>query len=94
VFIPCRAAKNEPRKRAKGFPLDPKYAQKLSAPAPPMFLRSVANSDFAFAFGSPNANTGESRNKPKQTILPPAMHPVIEEISNRTGKQKISAPLL
>jgi hypothetical protein len=69
-------------------------AQKLSAPAPPMFLRSVANSDFAFALGNPNANTGESRNKPKQTILPPTMHPVIEEISNRTGKQKISAPLL
>ena len=39
----------------------PSCARKLSAPAPPMFSRSQANSDFAFAFGSPNANTEVSR---------------------------------
>ena len=52
MFILCRAAKNEPRKRAKTFPLGtPLVArERRCAIASLMFARIVANSAFAFAF--------------------------------------------
>ena len=50
-----------------------------------MFARNCANSDFVFAFGSPNANTEVVRRMRRQRPWRFATHLVMDEISNKNG---------
>jgi hypothetical protein len=86
VFILCRAAKNEPRKRAKGSntPWIPATCKRRCAVTPLMFARRWAVSTLASVF-SRKTPTRKAHASREARVFDMCYAPVLVQILNKTG---------